>query len=77
MDAELSSTAASRGMDASEQEGISDSAVAEDARILSNLMQSLNASEGAPGPVATMMKEMGVEPPKLCSDDMDESSEEG
>lgn len=75
MDAELKATAASRATETVKQD-IPDEAVADDARVLSNLMQSLGASEGAPGPVANMLKEMGVEPPKLRSDDMDETADE-
>lgn len=74
MDAELKATAPSR---AAETEGdIADESVATDARVLSNLMQSLSASEGAPGPVANIMREMGVKPPKLRSDDMEELSDD-
>ena len=76
MGAELKATSASRGMDASDREGIPDESVADDARVLSNLMQSLGASEGAPGPVGNILKEMGVDPPKLRADDMDETSDE-
>ena len=76
MDTELKATSASRGMDSSDQEGIPDESIADDARVLSNLMQSLGASEGAPGPVGNILKEMGVEPPKLHSHDMDEPSDE-
>lgn len=77
MDAELKATAASRGRETGEKQGIANEAVAEDARVLSNLMQSLGASEGAPGPVETMLKEMGINPPKLHSDDMEDDPEEG
>lgn len=76
MDAELKATAASRATEAGAQEGIADENVAEDAHVLSNLMQSLGASEGAPGPVENMLKEMGINPPKLRSDDMDEDEVE-
>lgn len=77
MDAELSATAASRAAETVGDKDIPDEAVADDARVLSNLMQSLGASEGAPGPVANMLKEMGVDPPKLRSDmDGDSSNDE-
>lgn len=76
MDAELKATSTSRGVGASDQEGIPDESVADDAHVLSNLMQSLGASEGAPGPVANILKEIGVDPPKLRSDDMDETSDD-
>lgn len=72
MDAELKATAASRAAETEGQEGIDDDIVAGDARALSNLMQSLGASEGAPGPVGNMLKEMGIEPPKIRANDMDE-----
>jgi phosphosulfolactate synthase (CoM biosynthesis protein A) len=71
MDAELKATAASRAKEVGAQEEIADENVAVDAHVLSNLMQSLGASEGAPGPVENMLKEMGIHPPKLRSDDMD------
>ncbi len=72
MDAELKATAASRAKEVGAQEEIADeNVVAVDAHVLSNLMQSLGASEGAPGPVENMLKEMGIHPPKLRSDEMD------
>ena len=74
MDAELKATAASRAKETAEQQYTS---IADEARVLSNLLQSLGASEGAPGPVTNILKEMGVDPPKIRSDDMDEASDEG
>ena len=59
MDAELKATAASRATETGEQEEIADENVAEDAHVLSNLMQSLGASEGAPGPVENHVERNG------------------
>jgi hypothetical protein len=40
----------------------------EESRILTNLLQSLDASAGGPGPVQSMMKAMGEEPPFVSSE---------
>jgi hypothetical protein len=44
----------------------------EESHILMNLLQSLDAGAGGPGPVQSMMKAMGEEPPSVLSEtDMD------
>ena len=66
MDAELKEkTPTSRKLDGGEAIGGSntggddyDDDVAEGAHVLSNLLQSLEASSGTPGPVGNMLKEM-------------------
>ena len=50
--------------DVAENENSEDEEVTEGAHVLNNLLQSLEASAGASGPMSNMLKEMGVEPPK-------------
>ena len=63
MDAELKEKAStSRKLDGTEATGSTgndDDDVAEGAHVRSNLLQSLEASSGTPGPVGNMLKEMG------------------
>ena len=63
MDAELQEKAStSRKLDGGEAidtDNVDDGDVAEGAHVLSNLLQSLEASSGTPGPVGNMLKEMG------------------
>jgi hypothetical protein len=40
----------------------------EESHILMNLLQSLDAGAGGPGPVQSMMKAMGEEPPFVSSE---------
>ena len=69
MDNELKGKTKTRELDsvaqdtAGNEEG-EDEQVAEGAHVLNNLLQSLEASAGASGPMSNMLKEMGVEPPK-------------
>ena len=67
MDAELKEKTSSRKLDGGESmlgenntggDGDDDD-VAEGAHVLSNLLQSLEASSGDPGPVRNMLQEMG------------------
>jgi len=75
MDQELKVTATqSRNVDVDNLDDAED--VAQDAHMLSNLLKSLDAGGGAPGPVKNILKEMGVELPQLESDE-DLESEEG
>jgi hypothetical protein len=76
MDAELSATTTSREIAGNEDEEQFPDETAEDIHVLSNLLKSLGASEGSPGPVFSILKEMGVNPPKLRSNDLDESDNE-
>ena len=63
MDSELKGTAALTGG-------------GDQAQILTNLLQSLDAGAGGPGPVQSMMKAMGEEPP-LVSPGMDDDDDDG
>lgn len=59
MDAELKGKLESRAPDDSNFGDIGDNEeVAENAHVLDNLLQSLEASEGKSGPVSNMLKEM-------------------
>ena len=75
MDEELKTAAnTSRQLDGTDDDdygiGIGDdSKVAEDAHVLTNLLQSLDASGGGPGPVQNILKEMGLEPPDVQTQD--------
>ena len=65
MDEELKGTAAAaRGDPSTENSG----EAAEEAQILSNLLQSLDAGSGRSGPVQNMMKAMGQDPPLVTSE---------
>ena len=86
MDQELKGSAARQGDVANILEDDlqikDDSGMEEHASILANLLQSLDAGGGGPGPVQSMMRAMGQEPPLLPSDvpdddDGDDSDEEG
>ena len=63
MDEELQGTAAATGEDENETNADEGGDAAKEARILSNLLQSLHAGLGSSGPVQNMMKAMGQEPP--------------
>jgi hypothetical protein len=76
MDAELRATTSSREIAGNEDKEQIPDETAEDLYVLSNIMQSLGASEGSPGPVFNILKEMGLNPPKLRSNDLDESDDE-
>jgi hypothetical protein len=75
MDAELEQRSKSRVLDGIQEAGGTggDSSteatlhreVAEDAHVLSNLLQSLEASAGEAGPVPNMLKGMGSKTPKV------------
>ena len=71
MDEELKGTAAGSTGVAPDlaQAGIAEDGMAanHEAQILSNLLQSLDAGEGASGPVPNMLRAMGQEPPLLSS----------
>jgi hypothetical protein len=71
MDQELQqSTATSRVADRDNlPDGVNDETVVEDAHVLSNLLQSLDAGGGGPGPVQNIMKEMGLAPPDFPSEE--------
>jgi SGT1 protein len=76
MDSELDTReGVSRSLDRSDRcsaEGAAaDDCVAEDVHLLTNLLNSLEAGFGGPGPVFNMMKEMGLSPP-----DVDNSEDE-
>lgn len=69
MDMELEAKTRSRDMDTmGDSDGLDGSGtsgeVAENAHVLNNLLQSLEASAGEAGPVPNMLKGMGSEPPK-------------
>lgn len=73
MDEELKGTAAAATTETDDVKGVGLSAEAdgdatEEARILSNLLQSLDAGSGSSGPVQNMMKAMGQEPPLVTSE---------
>jgi SGT1 protein len=70
MDSELDTReGVSRSLDRSDRssaEGAAaDDCVAEDVHLLTNLLHSLEAGFGGPGPVFNMMKEMGLSPPDV------------
>ncbi|CAB9517075.1 Protein ecdysoneless homolog [Seminavis robusta] len=75
MDAELKGTAAASV--AVDSEALNDAGVllgtdndsGEESRLLLNLLQSLDAGSGGPGPVRSMMNAMGQEPPLLVTSD--------
>ena len=72
MDDELKGTAAAAtGEMSSEENG----EVSEEARILSNLLQSLDAGSGGSGPVYSMMKAMGNEPPLVTTEETQDQPE--
>ena len=69
MDAELKDKTEFRNLDSdqgdSNNDGMADNeGVSEGFHVLTNLLQSLEASAGTPGPVPNMLKEMGADPPK-------------
>jgi hypothetical protein len=76
MDAELRTTTASREVTSKKCDEQIPAEAAEEIYVLSNLIQSLGASEGAPGPVSNILTEMGIDPPKLRSNDLEESDGE-
>lgn len=59
MDTELEEKTKSRSLDAPDGVGQITKEVSEDAHVLNNLLQSLDASAGEAGPVTNMLKEMG------------------
>lgn len=69
MDKELKGKTKSRNLDRVDEDGgpgmEDNEGLAENAHVLNNLLQSLEASGGTSGPVPNMLKEMGTEPPKL------------
>jgi hypothetical protein len=67
MDAELQGKTASRTLDKAEgtDDDNDNEEVAEGAHVLSNLLQSLEAGAGTPGPANNMLKEMGIDPTHL------------
>jgi hypothetical protein len=70
MDQELQSAATSRGVDRTHvPEGVKDENIIQDAHVLSNLLESMEAGAGGPGPMQNIMKEMGLVPPTLPSED--------
>jgi hypothetical protein len=72
MDQELESAATSRGVDRENvPEGVTDEKVVEDAHVLTNLLQSMDAGTGGPGPMQNIMKEMGLIPPDLPSEEQE------
>lgn len=68
MDQELKGSAALQKDDVNILDAGDDSVTQEHANVLANLLQSLDAGSGGPGPVQSMMKAMGQEPPLLSSD---------
>jgi hypothetical protein len=73
MDQELQSAATSRDIDRTNvPEGVTDEKVVQDAHVLSNLLESMDAGAGGPGPMQNIMKEMGLVPPTLPSEDDEE-----
>jgi hypothetical protein len=72
MDAELRTTTACREIASKIDDDQLPGEAAEEIRVLSNLIQSLGASDGAPGPVSNILKEMGIDPPKIRSSDLEE-----
>jgi hypothetical protein len=73
MDQELQSAATSRDIDRTNvPEGVTDEKVVQDAHVLSNLLESMDAGSGGPGPMQNIMKEMGLVPPTLPSEDDEE-----
>lgn len=80
MDEELKGTAAGSTGDSpdfiGDGDGEENSGVTEHARVLSNLLQSLDAGGGGPGPVDNMMKAMGKKPPLISVVDEHEHDEE-
>ena len=81
MDRELATKTNSRSKDtpAGDEEGFpvapdDDDIVADDIHLLTNLIRSLEAGGGAPGPVNTMLSGMGKDTPRIPPiDDLDES----
>ena len=59
MDAELKGKSESRKLDNIANAKTENEELAEDAHVLKNILQSLEASAGTPGPVNNMLKEMG------------------
>ena len=76
MDSELRTTTAYREITSTKYDEQIPSEAAEEIYVLSNLIQSLGASEGAPGPVSNILMEMGIDPPKLRSSDLEDSEDE-
>jgi hypothetical protein len=73
MDQELQSAATSRDIDRTNvPDGVTDERVVQDAHVLSNLLESMDAGAGGPGPMQNIMKEMGLVPPTLPSEDDEE-----
>jgi hypothetical protein len=50
------------------EDEIANEEVAKDAKVLSSLLESVEISGSAPGPVQNILREMGVFPPKLHSE---------
>jgi hypothetical protein len=71
MDEELKGKAAGAANESEESMGFGPSAdkAAEEARVISNLLKSLDAGSGSSGPVQNMMKAMGQEPPHVTSEE--------
>ena len=70
MDEELKHAAsgASRTVDSVDGEAFEDEELAEDAHLLSNLVESVSASAGGPGPVRNILQEMGRRLPSAAND---------
>lgn len=68
MDTELKGKTTARTLDTGESIEDNDlggnEEVAEGAHVLTNLLESLEASAGTPGPVPNMLKQMGINPPE-------------
>ena len=66
MDTELKGKTTARTLDTGEGVEQNDlggnEEVAEGAHVLTNLLESLDASAGTPGPVPNMLKQMGINP---------------
>ena len=59
---------AGHGLNAHAQTAPDDAAMAENIEILSNLFKSLDAEGGASGPVQNILRELGIQPPKLLDE---------
>ena len=52
-------------------------AVAQDVHVLSNLLKSLDASAGGPGPIRNMLSEMGIRAPDVLPSSSAEDDHDG
>jgi len=66
MDEELKGApSVSRNLDGNDGRPSATEDVEESTHVLSNLLQSLDAGAGTPGPVDVLLKEMGIDPPRV------------